>query len=213
LDLQATLAERNHILLDILLFGQNEQMFAKYLKELEIYAETIENLFKEIIEDMMLAKITVQCIQSIDELQQQYENDEEHVTRLINTYRVNGKKAALTALKDFNYNQIIDSAIAELKEDNDRKFSIMLKKYNRGIIIAISFFGLALLLAIAIATQIGKHLVTNIIYLTNAADEISLGSLETPIHLKSNDELEELAQVFDRLRLDIKDAMDKLGKK
>ncbi len=70
-----------------------------------------------------------------------------------------------------------------------------------------------MLLAIAIATQIGKHLVTNIIYLTNAADEISLGSLETPIHLKSNDELEELAQVFDRLRLDIKDAMDKLGKK
>jgi CHASE3 domain sensor protein len=213
IDLQATLLDKNHSLMDILMFGQNEQLFNRALRQYEEYSNYIETLLEEISLDLRYLELSEAVAPAIEDFHNQYETEKEHLARIINTYRIGGKRAAAKMVQDSESKAIVEHLIQELKTTNEKAYSAALQKYRTGITIAISIFVMAVLLAIIIATKVGKHLISDIFYLTNSADEISLGSLDTPISLDSNDELGELADVFERLRLDMQKAMSKIHKK
>jgi nitrogen fixation/metabolism regulation signal transduction histidine kinase len=114
---------------------------------------------------------------------------------------------------DSELDSLFGSIITPLKLRNNTSYQTALRQYKNSIIIAFLFFLTAVILAILIAAKVGKRVVSNTIYLTQSAVEISLGSLDKSIMLNSNDELGELADVLERLRLDIKKAMEILNRK
>jgi len=50
------------------------------------------------------------------------------------------------------------------------------------------------------------------LYLTQSADDISKGNLDKPVGVKTNDEIQKLAQALDRLRESVKIALERLKK-
>jgi len=72
---------------------------------------------------------------------------------------------------------------------------------------------LPIILAILIAILIGRSLTRNVIALTEAADRLSRGDLDTTVDVRSNDELGDLSDSFERLRVSLRLAMNRLRRK
>ena len=72
---------------------------------------------------------------------------------------------------------------------------------------------LPIALAILIALLIGRGLTRNVIALTEAADRLSRGDLDTTVDVRSNDELGDLSDSFERLRISLRLAMNRLRRK
>jgi methyl-accepting chemotaxis protein len=72
---------------------------------------------------------------------------------------------------------------------------------------------LPIVLAILIALLIGRRLTHNVIALTEAADRLSRGDLDTTVDVRSNDELGDLSDSFERLRVSLRLAMNRLRRK
>ncbi len=72
---------------------------------------------------------------------------------------------------------------------------------------------LPIVLAILIALLIGRGLTRNVIALTEAADRLSRGDLDTTVDVRSNDELGDLSDSFERLRVSLRLAMNRLRRK
>jgi HAMP domain-containing protein len=72
---------------------------------------------------------------------------------------------------------------------------------------------LPIVLAILIALLIGRRLTRNVIALTEAADRLSRGDLDTTVDVRSNDELGDLSDSFERLRVSLRLAMNRLRRK
>jgi HAMP domain-containing protein len=72
---------------------------------------------------------------------------------------------------------------------------------------------LPIILAILIALLIGRNLTRNVIALTEAADRLSRGDLDTTVDVRSNDELGDLSDSFERLRISLRLAMNRLRRK
>jgi methyl-accepting chemotaxis protein len=72
---------------------------------------------------------------------------------------------------------------------------------------------LALALAVAGAVIGAQRLTRPIVELTEAANRISLGELDVPIAADSNDEIGTLAESLDRMRISLKQAIERLRKR
>jgi CHASE3 domain sensor protein len=213
LDLKATILDKNHALTDILLFGQNELLFTRYLGQIQNHSIRIQNLLTELPNELRTLHLAEENMHQFDKLINIYESENEQIDRMINTYRAKGKTEAVKLMIDSELDSLFGSIITPLKLRNNTSYQTALRQYKNSIIIAFLFFLTAVILAILIAAKVGKRVVSNTIYLTQSAVEISLGSLDKSIMLNSNDELGELADVLERLRLDIKKAMEILNRK
>ena len=77
----------------------------------------------------------------------------------------------------------------------------------------ISIIVLTILLAwLVIILLISKYIIQPLMYLTNSADRISQGKLDQKVSLKTNDEIEQLANALERLRESVKIALSRLKK-
>ena len=71
----------------------------------------------------------------------------------------------------------------------------------------------ALVLAIGAAIYAAQLLTKPIIELTEAANRISLGELDVPITVASTDEIGTLGESLDRMRISLKQAIERLRKR
>jgi HAMP domain-containing protein len=76
-----------------------------------------------------------------------------------------------------------------------------------------ALIGLVLLSAAGLALIFSSSISKSIIRLTEAADTISLGELDIPVEQKSNDELGDLAEALERMRLSLRSALERLRRR
>ncbi len=92
-------------------------------------------------------------------------------------------------------------------------FDVVIKT-QKGLAIATGVVAiLVVFVTIVIATMLGISLAKKIAYLSEAAENMSLGDLETPIELKDKDELGALAESLETMRQSMKSAIDRLRKR
>ena len=78
------------------------------------------------------------------------------------------------------------------------------------LLLLVGVAGLALVVGIAVSLTVSRSITNAVTTLTQAAERISMGELDAAVVLKSKDELGELAQSFERMRISLKAAMDRL---
>jgi HAMP domain-containing protein len=76
-----------------------------------------------------------------------------------------------------------------------------------------ALIGLVLASAAGLALIFSRSISKSIIRLTEAADTISLGELDIPVEQKSNDELGDLAEALERMRLSLRSALERLRRR
>lgn len=69
---------------------------------------------------------------------------------------------------------------------------------------------LALAAGLAVGLTVSRSITNAVTTLTQAAERISMGELDAAVALESKDELGDLAQSFERMRISLKTAMDRL---
>jgi HAMP domain-containing protein len=72
---------------------------------------------------------------------------------------------------------------------------------------------LVLLAATGLALLFARSISSAIIRLTEAADTISLGEFDVPVQRKSNDELGDLAEALERMRISLRSALERLRRR
>ncbi len=72
---------------------------------------------------------------------------------------------------------------------------------------------LPVLLAILIAMLLARSITTNVLRLVGAADRISLGELDQPVALHTNDELNELGEALERMRVSLQESLERLRRR
>ncbi len=72
---------------------------------------------------------------------------------------------------------------------------------------------LPVILAVLIAMLLARSITTNVIRLVKAADRISLGQLEEPVGLRTNDELNELGEALERMRVSLQESLERLRRR
>jgi len=82
--------------------------------------------------------------------------------------------------------------------------SVILKLLDNFVIALGIFVVLAVIMAFVIAKALSRSLTSPLIYLTQAADKLSKGEVDTAISISSNDEIQRLAEAFERLRESVK---------
>ena len=89
----------------------------------------------------------------------------------------------------------------------------IMNKVERTRIPFLIVMGVSLIVVILVTSIYSRTIVKPIIYLTNAADRMSLGDLDTKIEIHSSDEVGMLAESFDRMQESLKAAIERLRKK
>ena len=76
----------------------------------------------------------------------------------------------------------------------------------------LAVIGLAVALVLAVAFTLARRLVRPIVGLVASADRLSLGEIETPIVSHSSDELGDLAEALERMRLSLRTAVARFSR-
>lgn len=72
---------------------------------------------------------------------------------------------------------------------------------------------LPVILAILIALWLARTITTNVLRLVSAADRISLGELNEPVGLRTNDELNDLGEALERMRISLQESLERLRRR
>jgi HAMP domain-containing protein len=72
---------------------------------------------------------------------------------------------------------------------------------------------LPIILAVMIAAFLARNITRNVIRLVKAADHISMGNLENPVDVRTNDELNELGEALERMRVSLHESLERLRKR
>lgn len=81
------------------------------------------------------------------------------------------------------------------------------------ISLMVALIALVLLSATMLSLIFSRNISNAIIRLTTAADTISLGEFDVPVERKSNDELGDLAESLDRMRISLRSALERLRRR
>jgi HAMP domain-containing protein len=84
---------------------------------------------------------------------------------------------------------------------------------NRILVNVLLFSLVPLLLAILIAVVRARRLTGSVLLLTEKADQISRGNLDERIEVRSNDELDDLSEALERMRVSMKGALERLRRR
>lgn len=115
-------------------------------------------------------------------------------------------KSAYVPIKDSS-NQVIGRIGVQVKQS---WFNAVLNKVLLIILLIVLVFILG---AIGVAIFAAQKLTKPIIELTEASNNISLGKLDESIQIKSDDEIGQLAEALERMRISLKQALDRLRSK
>ena len=89
----------------------------------------------------------------------------------------------------------------------------IMNKAERTQILFLIVVGVSIIMFILLTSMYSRTIVKPIVYLTDVADRISLGDLDTKIEMRSSDEVGMLAESFDRMQESLKAAIERLRKK
>ena len=112
-------------------------------------------------------------------------------------------KSAYVPIKDSS-NQVIGRVGVQVKQS---WFNAVLNKVLLIIVLIVLVFILG---AIGVAIYAAQKLTKPIMELTEASNNISLGKLDESIQIKSDDEIGQLAEALERMRISLKQALDRL---
>jgi methyl-accepting chemotaxis protein len=87
------------------------------------------------------------------------------------------------------------------------------RKAERARFVFLIVMAVSLIVVILVTSMYSRTIVKPIIYLTDVADRISLGDLDTKIEIQSSDEVGMLAESFGRMQESLKGAIERLRKK
>ncbi|MCD4820344.1 MAG: MCP four helix bundle domain-containing protein [Candidatus Cloacimonetes bacterium] len=215
LDIRTNLTDKREALMNIILLGQNDNLFEKYLNTFNKQSTIIENKISNLKSTIKTTSFYKDVIEECNNFSDYYDAEDELMKKTLNTYRAKGKKAASALIKDQlnESGKHLDNAINILKMKSVEDLIKSEKKSSRTFIILLFFFIISIIAAVVISSLVSNRMVSNIVYLTNAANDISLGSMDIPIEARSHDELGKLAEVFESMRREIKGAMHKLRRR
>lgn len=112
-------------------------------------------------------------------------------------------KTAYAPVKDIN-SQVIGRVGVEIKQS---WFNAVLNRVFLIIVLIVVFFLIVATMAGVFAAQ---RLTRPIVELTAASNQISLGQLDQAIQIKSDDEIGQLAEALERMRISLKQALERL---
>jgi HAMP domain-containing protein len=115
--------------------------------------------------------------------------------------------AATTYIDEFSKPE---RAIEERIKPIERKY---LQDYERKIQIFYLVILIALLIAIGVIYYYSRSVIRPILYLSEVADKISMGELDTPIRVKAKGEVRVLAESIERMQTSVKAAIERLQKR
>ncbi|MFY9225054.1 MAG: HAMP domain-containing protein [Blastocatellia bacterium] len=119
------------------------------------------------------------------------------------TFNNEAYKSAYVPIKDIS-NQVIGRIGVQVKQS---WFNAVLNKVLLIIVLIVLVFILG---AIGFAIYAAQKLTQPIMELTEASNNISLGKLDESIQIKSDDEIGQLAEALERMRISLKQALDRL---
>lgn len=112
-------------------------------------------------------------------------------------------QTAYVPIKDIN-SQVLGRIGVEIRQSY---FNGIISSIQITIALIVAFF---LLLALGAAVYAAQKLTKPIIELKEASEKISLGQLDEAIQFKSDDEIGQLAEALERMRISLKQALDRL---
>jgi nitrogen fixation/metabolism regulation signal transduction histidine kinase len=115
--------------------------------------------------------------------------------------------AATTYIDEFSKPE---KAIEERIKPIERKY---LQEYERKIQIFYLVILIALLIAIGVIYYYSRSVIRPILYLSEVADKISMGELDTPIGVKAKGEVRVLAESIERMQTSVKAAIERLQRR
>ncbi len=89
----------------------------------------------------------------------------------------------------------------------------IVNRAERTRIVFLIVMGVSLIVVILVTSMYSRTIVQPIVYLTDVADRISLGDLDTKIEIRSSDEVGMLAESFDRMQESLRAAIERLRRK
>ena len=89
----------------------------------------------------------------------------------------------------------------------------IVNRAERTRIVFLIVTGVSLIVVILVTSMYSRTIVQPIVYLTDVADRISLGDLDTKIEIRSSDEVGMLAESFDRMQESLRAAIERLRRK
>lgn len=110
--------------------------------------------------------------------------------------------------KDFRLNDVMGGLVISVPLREAFEASARMEALWTGILLVLMF----LLIGVIMLIQ-WRYVSKPLIHLEQAAEQISLGQVDTPIVIDSKDEVGQLAAAFDRMRRGTKKAMERLAKK
>ncbi len=81
---------------------------------------------------------------------------------------------------------------------------------QRALLPLIGLIAVALVASLVFSIAVAQGIIRPVLRLKEMADKVSMGDLETPVGIESNDEIGELARSLDRMRASLKAAMVRL---
>ena len=115
--------------------------------------------------------------------------------------------AATTYIDEFSKPE---KAIEERIKPIERKY---LQEYEMKIQIFYLVILIALLIAIGVIYYYSRSVIRPILYLSEVADKISMGELDTPIRVKAKGEVGVLAESIERMQTSVKAAIERLQRR
>ncbi|MCI0577187.1 MAG: ATP-binding protein [Chloroflexi bacterium] len=114
------------------------------------------------------------------------------------------------ALQDQAF-QPISSALVSLAQDRVSEAQARIAQVNTTItILLVTISLLGVILGVGVAIIFSRLITSNILKLTSAVTSFKEGQLETTVHIDSDDEIGQLAQVFNSMASQIQDLIDNL---
>ena len=121
------------------------------------------------------------------------------------------------AIADNHFDKKILPLIDQMHQEKNKATTALVKKLkddlSKSNVITIIVGFIAIVFGAIFAAALGKGISKPVVELTKAADEISIGKIDTKISVKTQDEINELAQAIERMRMSLKKAMERLAKK
>jgi nitrogen fixation/metabolism regulation signal transduction histidine kinase len=115
--------------------------------------------------------------------------------------------AATTYIDEFSKPE---KAIEERIKPIERKY---LQEYEMKIQVFYLVILIALLIAIGVIYYYSRSVIRPILYLSEVADKISMGELDTPIRVKAKGEVRVLAESIERMQTSVKAAIERLQRR
>jgi len=198
---------------DVIIVGTSESFLNAKLKN---YSEAKDEVKKDILDlqkNIKDANISADLKQVMNNIPSATEQINRILEKTITIYKIKGQEKASNYFYSNNINDLYSEMlnISNLNQKYyENKFYKLIRQKQTTILIIAIIFVIVIIVAFVLINTVAQKFIKNIKYLILSAEQVSLGMLDTPIKSQTNDDLQDIAKIFDYLRIHIKKNMEKL---